>query len=165
MTAQFKKFLIGLFAFGLGIITLVLLVFFAIPEDSGLAGLGFIFFYFSFSIGGMFIYYILLKRIFFRGAVDQIQPQVSATNKTRLIIIGILAALIQTPVLSLIAFLLGGSNIDFIPVLGLPLSMIGFFLFPYILTRPSSLSKRLLFSVSYFFLPLIIGILIALSSV
>lgn len=64
MTTQFKKFLIGLLSLGCGFLTFLGLIFFAIPDNAELAGLALLFYYLGIAIGSIFVYYILLKRVF-----------------------------------------------------------------------------------------------------
>ncbi|OGI68177.1 hypothetical protein A3A05_01200 [Candidatus Nomurabacteria bacterium RIFCSPLOWO2_01_FULL_41_12] len=78
MTTQFKKFLIGLFSLVLGIATFVVLLYFTIPRNAGLEGIVIAMSDIGLSLGSIFIYYILLIRVFrqfvfedFMGAANQ----------------------------------------------------------------------------------------------
>ncbi len=174
MTTQFKKFLISLLSVGLGIATLYLLAL-TIPNDAGLAVVVFAVPHLVVSAGGIFIYYFLIKKI-----VIKLPPRLSQDlytpspiqNTKKIYFFGILLAILQFisfPALNLFSYnFFERNNPDYwktktssffsdSSLLNLGVSILGFFFFPYILTRSISDTKRLGFILLYFLSPLIIA--------
>lgn len=161
MTIQFKKFLIGLLALGLGIATLALLVIFAMPENAELASLGLVILYFFSSIGSMFVYYFLLRRFILK----QTQTSSILKDNVGMIVAGILLAAIQIIPQSLIAHYIFDieSRIGF-GWISIAVNLLGFFFFPLILTRPISQLKKIILCIFYFVSPFILTFLLELYS-
>lgn len=82
MTPQFKKFIIGLFSLGFGILTFFILEVYAMPRNAELGGIAILLGYAGLSFGSVFIYYILLVQVLHNFIYKTVLEQESQNFKT-----------------------------------------------------------------------------------
>lgn len=173
MSTLLKNILIVIASIILGVLVFLCLVKFAIPEDSGLGGIAFAGFYLIISMGGIIpVFYWFLRKKFLpfkQKIIDDTQIQhLSWGNWAFYIFIGIVLYLLQGQFftgLRLYDLILGwvGASPYFIRSVGTvgnAVAVLGLFYYPFILTRPISSTKKIIFCVLFFFSPIIIALIL-----
>lgn len=166
MTIQFKKFIIGLASLFLGGGLFYLLILFTVPKNAELMVLWFGFVYLCVAIGSVPIFYILLKKwLLPTVAISQALPQ--EPDKWKLIVLGVAMGIILPMVYGVFFDVASKGNRSFVfstwsllPTVATPVGFLGFFFFPYFLTRPVKIGRKILICLIYAAVPvLIIGLI------